>query len=164
MRPLTFDEMDAVCGGTTTMDGTIVVDGFRPQTFVIGGSSLSFGTSGGFAGFGTFSGIDLSSLANIGATINQWLVDLGLLNDPDEIVVTGERPNPITVGPGTAIAFYPDGINQLFINGQLVGNIRMTDGSIESTTANTGSVGTQPSISDTATFNSRVNYEFTREP
>jgi hypothetical protein len=163
MRSLTFDEMDAVSGGVNPGDETIVVTGFRPQSFY-GGASLTSGTFGGVSGFASFGGIDLESLSAVGAAITQWLIDLGLLNDPDEIVVTGERPTPINVGNGTAIAFYPDGINQLFINGQFIGNIRMTDGSIESNTTNTGEVGITPSISDTANFSSHINYEFTREP
>lgn len=162
MRELNFDETDVVSGG---VGGQNYID-LNPGSMIIVNGSVSGNFFNNISlGFGSPAGLEglSASLGNLMASVLQSLIDAGIIPDPNEIVVNGTRPTPIDFGNGRSIAFYPDGINQLFINGEYAGNIRMTDGYVGANSNNTGTIGVPSSIADSAGFEARENYRFTRE-
>ncbi|MFN7398557.1 MAG: hypothetical protein ACK5SX_05710 [Sandaracinobacter sp.] len=92
-----------------------------------------------------------------------WLKDL-TAEAEEEIVVTGTVPPKVEIGLGTEARIYRDGINQLYINGQFVGNVRFTDGSTTVTHESNPIVSPLPSWGWRESNTNTLNYQFTAEP
>ena len=164
MRVLSANEIAHVSGGSNS-------GGPNDLITVVSGSPWG-GISLGIGGFGSYQtavgvsipGFDFSSMFDdISKAVADWLKDFTSETE-EEIVVTGTVPPKISIGPGTEVRVYNDGINQLYIDGQLIGNIRFTDGSTRVDVESNPNLSPVPSYSLKESHGSTLNYRFTAEP
>jgi hypothetical protein len=170
MRVLSVHEVEHVSGGSNSggpNDFITVTAGTGVQLNWTSGISLGIGF-GGIGGYQTgagasFPAFDFSSLFDDAAkAVADWLKDLTPEAD-EEIVVTGTIPPKIEIGPGTEVRTYKDGINQLYIDGELVGNVRFTDGSVTVNRESNPIASPIPSWGWRESHGSTLNYHFTSE-